>query len=659
MLFTVVAGAGSWLDFFQVTLGGFLVGLVAAVLVSRWLSRVFNDAMVEITATLLLAYSVMLLSEHVLEVSGVMALVAAGLYMGGPGRTVISPEVSHFLHRFWEVLSYVANTLIFFLVGLVVAAQLSSFPVVLGAFAVVMVVRVVVLLGFRPLLGLSLGQTSVMAWGGLRGAVALALALVAREIPGLPGEEILTVTAGVVLLSIVVNGSTLGWLLRRLGMDRPPPGLRLANLAVRASALRQLEARLSEAAATRELRTAQWEEVFADLRDRLAAVEAEIASVRGELALDSDRVLGYWQQVLEIERQAYWRAFSQGALGGPATSLLDHQVDVHLDRLEEGRAFAWAAPRGSLGFRHEVARGRSLGAEAVLRSLEGVDEDVRVEVERVYRSAQREGREMLEDLRVNLPEICRAIETRLARRVELNMERETYLSLARRGALDPGAAREVVAEVEQAMKRLAVGAYAGELPETADVVRQAALFRGLSEKALLELARITRERVLAPGEVLFREGDAGDSVFVVARGAVLVYREGVLVEVLGGGDVFGEMALLSGAPRSSSIKAGTTVVLGEITREDFERFLASEAGLREAIWRTFARRVYEDFMRSRGVDREARRERFASGSVVEVAAGEVVPGSSVFVALGGVEGGERLVPGPVRAVERSLVVRWP
>ena len=112
--------------FLWVTGGGAGVGLLLAMLASAWLSRTFNAPLVEITITVVLAYAAMLLAESQLHVSGVMAVVTAGLWMSGPGRLQISPEVTHFLHRFWEMLSYFANTLIFFLVGLVISMQIGA-----------------------------------------------------------------------------------------------------------------------------------------------------------------------------------------------------------------------------------------------------------------------------------------------------------------------------------------------------------------------------------------------------------------------------------------------------------------------------------------------------------------------------------------------------
>jgi NhaP-type Na+/H+ or K+/H+ antiporter len=620
------------LHFLLVTVGGILVGLVLAIACTAWLGRTFNDPLVEITITLLLAYLSMVLAEGMLHVSGVMAVVASGLWMSGPGRTAISPEVEHFLHRFWEMLSYLANTLIFFLVGLVIAAQgygadLKALGLILVTYVGVMAIRGIIVMLFRPMMArVSYPEATVMAWGGLRGAVSLALALVFTQEKALPlelREQLLLVTAGVVFLTILVNGGTLAWLLRRLGLDQAPAGSRLAALNTRSKVLKKLRDSVREVSRKRDLRTVQWTEIDDELEQGLSDNEQRIAAVRTELleADEKEQARGSWRQVLEIERLASWRAYAQGCLEARSARILDQEVNLRLDRLESGeeigppqradeyvgflRRVSGLAPFarfrfGALALRHDLARGQSLAAEAVLSELdeiEGMDDDIRTSIEAHYRALQRCGRETLEDLRSNLPEVTRAIETRLARRVLLNLERDAYEELAHLGALDPGAAEEAIAEVEQGMKLVARHREGMALPETADLVHDAELFRDLGKAELQKLADITLERVLSPGELLFSKGDRGESLFIIARGAVLVYDGEVLLDILGGGDMFGEISLLTEAPRSCSIQAATTVTLGEISRADFEDLLNDAPGLREATWGTLARRRFEDMLR--------------------------------------------------------------
>ena len=373
-----------------------------------------------------------------------------------------------------------------------------------------------------------------MAWGGLRGAVSLALALLFTQEKALPlelREQLLLVTAGVVFLTILVNGGTLAWLLRRFGLDKPPLGSRLAALNTRSNVLRKVRENVRRVSGQRDLRTVSWSEIDQELQRSLTDNEEKIGELKAELSQGdiSEKSRGFWRQVLEIERLAYWKAYAQGCLEARTARMLDQEVDRALDRLEDGlelgpphravdylgflrrvsRIAPWQFRFGALSLRHDLARGQSLAAEAVLHELnqiKGIDEEIRQTIESHYRDLQRRGRETLEDLRTNLPEVTRCIETRLARRVLLNLERDAYEELAHMGVLDPGSAEEAIAEVEQEMKAVSRHRAGLELPETADLVRDAELFRELGPQELQNLAEITKEKVLNPGELLFFKG---------------------------------------------------------------------------------------------------------------------------------------------------------
>jgi CPA1 family monovalent cation:H+ antiporter len=198
--------------------GGILVGLgcAAAALV---LAGRTSDHLVETVLTAATAYGSFLLAEK-LHVSGVLATVAAGLVMG----RIITPRGREFLWPFWEFAAFVANSVIFLLIGLAVPAD-----ALFGAGAYAILVAIGLVLASRGLavygIGLAFRRTPwavaaetqhILWWGGLRGALGLALAL---SLPaGLANrDEIILMTFGVVVFSIVVQGLSMPALLVRLG----------------------------------------------------------------------------------------------------------------------------------------------------------------------------------------------------------------------------------------------------------------------------------------------------------------------------------------------------------------------------------------------------------------------------------------------------------
>jgi CPA1 family monovalent cation:H+ antiporter len=201
--------------------GGVLIGgLVASALMV--LAGRTPDYLVEITFTTLAAYGSFFIAEHY-RMSGVLAALTAGLVVGNfRSSTLITDAGRHALEPFWEYAAFVANSVIFLLIGAQEAQQHFKdlwAPVVLAIFLVTLGRAVVV----YPLCAVFSGtrlkvarrQQHVLFWGGLRGALALALALaLPHDLPR--HDDVVTITFAVVAFSIFVQGLTITPLLQRL-----------------------------------------------------------------------------------------------------------------------------------------------------------------------------------------------------------------------------------------------------------------------------------------------------------------------------------------------------------------------------------------------------------------------------------------------------------
>ncbi|XP_078585490.1 sperm-specific sodium:proton exchanger-like isoform X2 [Branchiostoma floridae x Branchiostoma japonicum] len=220
----------------KVMLGGPAFGFVMSKLTSFWLANIFNDALTEITITLASTYITFYVAE-VLGVSGVLAVVILGLTME---RTSISPEVESFLHRFWEMMAYLANTVIFILVGVMIMEKSihmiegGDWFYIITLYFGINVIRLIVIIILSPATsrvgyGLSWRYGVVTAWSGLRGAVGLAMALLVMQQEMTKGSsedwkmqvanKILIHIAGIVFLTLFINATTIKALLRLLGMS--------------------------------------------------------------------------------------------------------------------------------------------------------------------------------------------------------------------------------------------------------------------------------------------------------------------------------------------------------------------------------------------------------------------------------------------------------
>ncbi len=213
---------GFFVTFFGGIVCGAIVGGAALLLAGRT-----DDHLIEITFTSIAAYGSFLLAEH-FHLSGVLATLTAGVLIGNTGSLgAITDKGREAVESFWEYVGFVVNSLIFLLIGLRLGLEKLS-----AVWLTTLIVIVFVTLGRavavyaccalfrRSKLRVSRPHQHVLFWGGLRGALALALAL------GLPNDtplhdEIISVAFAVVAFSVIVQGLTMTPLLRRLGEIAP------------------------------------------------------------------------------------------------------------------------------------------------------------------------------------------------------------------------------------------------------------------------------------------------------------------------------------------------------------------------------------------------------------------------------------------------------
>ena len=200
--------------------GGVLVGLVAGLLASQLIGRI-DDALVETTITTTLAFGSYLIGESV-GVSGVLAVVVAGIVNGNIGPRGMSPTTRIVVNNFWEYIAFLANSLIFLLIGLNINFEIlktNGMPILIAVVAV-LGARAVSIYGFSIFSKDIPGKWKhVLYWGGLRGAIVLALALsISETFTG--RDTLLAMAFGVVLFTLLVQGFTMGKLINGMKLIR-------------------------------------------------------------------------------------------------------------------------------------------------------------------------------------------------------------------------------------------------------------------------------------------------------------------------------------------------------------------------------------------------------------------------------------------------------
>jgi monovalent cation:H+ antiporter, CPA1 family len=207
------------LSFVWAIAGALLIGAAFGFALSQ-ATRLLDDPPVETTLSTVLAYGSYLVADQ-LGVSGAVAVVVAGLIYGTYGRRIgLSAESKHLLEEFWDYTGFLANAVLFVLIGIDI--HLSALRGQIGWIAV----AVVAVLASRALMVYTLTAVThrctwayghVLFWGGLRGGVALAIALsLPAAVPGV--SLIQALTFGVVLFTILIQGLTIDPLVARLGL---------------------------------------------------------------------------------------------------------------------------------------------------------------------------------------------------------------------------------------------------------------------------------------------------------------------------------------------------------------------------------------------------------------------------------------------------------
>jgi CPA1 family monovalent cation:H+ antiporter len=282
--------------------------------------RRVDEPKLEVLFTTIAAYGAFVAAEA-LGASGVIATVASGLVCGGrTGRKGMSAGARIAAATFWDYIAFAFNSLVFLSIGLMVKlpALLDNWRLIVGAFFLVTVTRAIVTWGVAVLLPSRLRLprrwTTILSWGGLRGALSMVLALSIPET--YPQRELLvTMTFGVVILSILIQGVTVGPTLRWLGLRRRRGdhagylGTQLALLGAHSS-LEDVERTGGMVVANESMRRALTEEY----EDRLDRAEHALIWLGTQLGGGEASTRAARHLLATTERERIEEAFRSGAI---------------------------------------------------------------------------------------------------------------------------------------------------------------------------------------------------------------------------------------------------------------------------------------------------------------------------------------------------------
>ncbi len=615
--------------------GGIVFGYLMALAAMFVLPRL-NDSEVAIgSVTVSLAYASYVIADHYLGVSGVVSVVMAALTTAAYGPTRLHPRQWTALQHLWEQLEFWGNCLIFVLASMAAAKVLVQIKMlyVWGVLAVAggaFTARALVVFGMFPILEATrLVQPvdnrykSILVWGGLRGAVTIVLATVVLaqdKLPGESGEFVAVVAVLFVLFTLLICATTLGLVMRLLGLDK----LSRVELALRDRVLAL--SRVNVAHHLQEVIRTHNQRVEGLEVDPVSSGETEIEPPPPELDLTMEERLKVGLLTLcTQEKDLYLELFEQQTLSRRMIALLaaraDRMIDAVRDRGVEGfddavhsfaqldwsfRLALWLHRR--LGFekaltlrladRFEILMvSQDVLAELAAFNLRSVGDllglDAETKLAEIIKGRQQMVDRALKALSLQYPGYAEAIKDREIERAAIRFESAEYTRRLRESIIG----REVYADLRRRLneRRSAVR----QRPpldlglQLAGMIGRVPLFASLDEAALREVGRRLRPLVALPGEKIIRVGGPPDAMYFIASGEVAVQTPVGAVH-LKDGAFFGEMGLLSAQPRTADVVADGYVHLLVLYRKDFNEVLEGRPQVRAEIEAMAKRRDAEN-----------------------------------------------------------------
>lgn len=623
------------IDFFVLCFGGLFFGIALGYLTGQLIGWLDSDPIIDIGLTSVLAYLSFLIAEEMLHVSGIMATLGAGLTVGTWGRLRIAHSVRDHLEQFWSILAFVANSLLFLLLGLQVdLAELASvWDLVLWVVLAMLVSRALVVFVLVPLASsvfrtkpIGAGYRFMMFWGGLRGAIALAIVL---SLPEYPFKDLfIALVTGAVLFTLLVQGLTIKPVMRLLKLDQPSVVDQLEKLERRMLTHQRALHRMPALQKGGLFSSRVAHRLSLHSRKAIAKSKEAIDQLRAEKLTQEQETNLLFLRAFAEEKAFYSDMYDRGNLSETTARHLLLTLELQSDTLRYENGFHrihhhrrleyiehWIFQLlgnnpllGGMVERLRVAHiaqyyetiwGHFQGSHHVINSLERIVDlestppDIVQQILQQYRDWNRMAVDKLDHLNHDFPEIALLTQERLGQRVVLLAGLETIREHARLGSIPKGQAEDIETDVERRLNALRGQSIQKLNDDPVLLLSRVPLFANLPAELIRQIAEKCESLTLEKHEYLIRQGAHNNRLFLVSRGNVrLEYHDNGEVHRLStliAGDSFGESALLKEGNPDLSVIAQTPSRLYTLSRSALEHLMKQNTQLRDLIMQSDAR----------------------------------------------------------------------
>ena len=469
---------------------------------------------------------------------------------------------------------------------------------------------------------LATGKKKVVIFGEGSGAIAQASLV---GISARVRDQFLFLISGIVLLTLLVNATTVKVLVNKLGLTELPAVKKLMFSNATGNISNVCEQEMDLLKDDRFLSGANWGLVRNYLPDPVSypLTASELESM--------DTLAEARRRLLEKERSSYWAQFRSGLLSARAVAQLDNNLSEFLDfqgkvpmtertylddvctvsKLSEAlkdlpflkRYFSDKITVGYDASKAFVIAQQAMAkmVDSFVRELDDSgDADKQQKTARLLKDEIRQNRlrglQYIRNMHENYPEVTVGIETKDAIRSVLNHERATIRKMRGEGMLEADEATRMITAVEERMKNVMESPLELRLPEPEEVLREVTWLKGMSDDVIGKILNASETRVYNSGDALMKQGDSGDGLIVITRGSVKVSIGDVVVDIMGRGAVIGEMAVLAGVPRTATVIADSTVNALWLTTEAMQKIMGESPELSGSLWKTAAMRFAENLL---------------------------------------------------------------
>ncbi len=600
-------------EFFRVFLGGIAVGVLIAVPISEMMVKLHHeDLAVPVVFSLVIPYLCFVLAEHAFQVSGVMSVLTAAICLNAAGLMRLSGKATEAVHTTWDVVVLICNSLLFLLIGMSIDifTLVHFWQAILCAVLAVALARAISVYLFLPVTAklfkfpaIDVNSQHIMWWGGLKGGLAIAIVL---TVPDTLAEKplLFELTLGVVLASLLMNASTIRYLISWLKIDtlafsetvELKHNLERVNTAVDAVLHQFSQMHLLDREIKHSIGSSLEKELEIDIKELTLSQRLEfvrknaIHAEREELEFLHDiGLLNYYTYLTyrDLLHHDLERSFEEFQLlkksSMPAKNIFLRTEWRIIQFLGQ---YDWSQPllinyqelRFANKLQHNVAGVlmAHAGLKVIKEHQRSLDLFQYFQLKKVYQNRLRSRQWLLREFSNHYSEFYHQYSYLLFQRIALHYSLRLVNEEHEAGKVSTKVFKRIDDRLRLALKKLPIVKAVLSLNRRDDWIKNVELFRGLPEPELKKISGNARYINFLPGDAVFQQGDKGHSIYILVGGRLDVYKlnrqgDNEHLAELREGCVVGVHALLEDTRRSATVKAKTHVTLLRLTVADIAR----------------------------------------------------------------------------------------